>query len=88
VKSATKTLDICIYDFRLTVPAVSQKIVEAIKDAAARNVAVRIAFDANQKSDEEVITEFRGAGGDPAPTGTHVLRRRRTGAGGRDQGDR
>jgi phosphatidylserine/phosphatidylglycerophosphate/cardiolipin synthase-like enzyme len=73
VKSATETLDICIYDFRLTVPAVSQKIVEAIKDAAARNVAVRIAFDANQKTDEEIIKQFQGAGGDPAPTGTHVF---------------
>ncbi len=73
VKSATKTLDICIYDFRLALPAVSQKIVDAIKDAADRDVAVRIAFDANQKSDEEIIKQFQGAGGDPAPTGTHLF---------------
>lgn len=73
VKSATKTLDICIYDFRLALPAVSQKIVDAIKDAAARNVAVRVAFDANQKSDEEILKQFQGSGADPAPTGTHLF---------------
>jgi phosphatidylserine/phosphatidylglycerophosphate/cardiolipin synthase-like enzyme len=73
VKGAGKTLDICIYDFRLSLPAVSQKIVDAIKDAAARGVAVRVAFDANQKSDEEIIKQFQGAGGDPAPTGTHLF---------------
>jgi phosphatidylserine/phosphatidylglycerophosphate/cardiolipin synthase-like enzyme len=71
VKSAGKTLDICIYDFRLALPAVSQKIVDAIKDAADRHVVVRVAFDANQKSDEEIVKQFQGAGGDPAPTGTH-----------------
>jgi phosphatidylserine/phosphatidylglycerophosphate/cardiolipin synthase-like enzyme len=70
VKAATTTLDICIYDFRLALPAISQKIVSAINDAAGRGVAVRVAYDANQKSDEEIIKQFRGAGGDPAPTGT------------------
>jgi phosphatidylserine/phosphatidylglycerophosphate/cardiolipin synthase-like enzyme len=73
VGSATKTLDICIYDFRLDLPAVSAKIVDAINGAADRDVAVRIAFDANQKSDEEVIKQFEGAGGDPAPTGTQAF---------------
>jgi phosphatidylserine/phosphatidylglycerophosphate/cardiolipin synthase-like enzyme len=69
-KKATTTLDICIYDFRLDLPAVSQKIVSAINDAAGRGVTVRVAYDANQKSDEEIIKQFQGAGGDPAPTGT------------------
>src|ERR1700750_1601183 len=73
VKAATKTLDVCIYDFRLALPTVHHKIVDAIKDAAARGVAVRIAFDANQKSDEEIVKQFQGAGGDPAPTGTHLF---------------
>jgi phosphatidylserine/phosphatidylglycerophosphate/cardiolipin synthase-like enzyme len=73
VKSAGKTLDICIYDFRLALPAVRQRIVDAIKDAADRQVAVRIAFDTNQKSDEEIIKQFQGSGGDPAPTGTHLF---------------
>src|SRR5262245_49339579 len=70
VKAATKTLDVCIYDFRLALPTIRQRIVETIKDAAARGVAVRIAFDANQKSGEELVKQFQGAGGDPAPTGT------------------
>lgn len=73
VKSATKTLDICIYDFRLALPAVSQKIIDAVKDAADRDVAVRIAFDANQKSDAEIVKQFQGSGADPAPTGTHAF---------------
>jgi phosphatidylserine/phosphatidylglycerophosphate/cardiolipin synthase-like enzyme len=73
VNRATKTLDICIYDFRLTLPAVSQKVVKAVNAAAARGVAVRVAYDANQKSDEEIIKQFRGAGGDPAPTGTEAF---------------
>ncbi len=72
-KRATATLDICIYDFRLTLPAISQKIVDAVNDAAARGVAVRVAYDANQKSDEEIIKQFSGAGGDPAPTGTEAF---------------
>lgn len=73
VSGATKTLDVCIYDFRLTLPAVSRKIVDAINTAAARGVAIRVAYDANQKSDEEIIKQFQGAGGDPAPTGTEAF---------------
>jgi phosphatidylserine/phosphatidylglycerophosphate/cardiolipin synthase-like enzyme len=70
VRSANNTLDICIYDFRLALPAVSQMIVTAINDAASRGVAVRVAYDANEASDQEIIKQFRGAAGDPAPTGT------------------
>ena len=70
VRSATSTLDICIYDFRLELPAISQVIVSAINDAADRGVTVRVAYDANEASDQEIIKQFRGAAGDPAPTGT------------------
>jgi hypothetical protein len=49
-KAANTTLDICIYDFRLALKAVSQKIVDAINDAANRGVRVRVAYDANQKA--------------------------------------
>jgi phosphatidylserine/phosphatidylglycerophosphate/cardiolipin synthase-like enzyme len=73
VGRAETTLDICIYDFRLDLPAVSEKIVAAINGAAAKGVAVRVAYDANQKSDEEIIKQFSGAGGDPAPTGTQMF---------------
>lgn len=44
---ARKTLDVCIYDFRLTIPAVSAIVVKAINDAAERGVAVRVAYDEN-----------------------------------------
>ncbi len=73
VQSATETLDICIYDFRLALPDVSDKIVAAINGAADRNVVVRVAYDANEASDTEIIKQFRGAGGDPAPTGTQAF---------------
>ena len=62
VKSATKTLDVCIYDFRLALPSVRQKVINAIKDASSRGVAVRIAFDANQKSDEEIVKQLSAKG--------------------------
>jgi hypothetical protein len=72
-KSATTTLDICIYDFRLVLSDVSDTIVTAINGAAGRGVTVRVAYDANEASDTEIIKQFRGAGGDPAPTGTQVF---------------
>ena len=71
VDATRTTLDICIYDFRLELPAISHTVVTAINAAADRGVAVRVAYDANETSDEEIIKQFRGAGGDPAPTGTH-----------------
>lgn len=66
----TKTLDVCIYDFRLTIPAVSGIVVRAINDAAERSIAVRVAYDKTQ-DDGDILKQFAGAGGDPAPTGTH-----------------
>ena len=71
--SATTTLDICIYDFRLVLSDVSDTIVTAINGAADRGVTVRVAYDANEASDTEIIKQFRGAGGDPAPTGTQAF---------------
>lgn len=73
VQSAAATLDICIYDFRLDLSDVSDKIVTAINGAAERGVAVRVAYDAKQTDDEVIIKQFRGAGGDPAPIGTHAF---------------
>ncbi len=73
VNAATTTLDVCIYDFRLVLPDVSNTIVDAINGAADRGVTVRVAYDANEASDTEIIKQFRGAGGDPAPTGTQVF---------------
>jgi phosphatidylserine/phosphatidylglycerophosphate/cardiolipin synthase-like enzyme len=73
VNAATTTLDVCIYDFRLVLPDVSDTIVAAINGAAGRGVTVRVAYDANEASDTEIIKQFQGAGGDPAPTGTQVF---------------
>ena len=73
IESATQTLDVCIYDFRLNLSDVSDKIVAAINGAAGRGVTVRVAYDANEKSDTELIKQFQGAGGDPAPTGTQAF---------------
>lgn len=70
VGGATTTLDICIYDFRLTIEAVQATVVQAINAAADRGVAVRIAYDKNQQDDQEILKKFEGTGGDPAPTGT------------------
>lgn len=67
---ATETLDVCIYDFRLTIPEVSAIVVKAINNAAERGVAVRVAYDKTQ-NDGDILKQFSGAGGDPAPTGTH-----------------
>ncbi len=71
--SATTTLDVCIYDFRLVLSDVSDTIVTAINGAAGRGVTVRVAYDANEASDTQIIKQFRGAGGDPAPTGTQAF---------------
>lgn len=73
VGSAAATLDICIYDFRLDLSDVSDKIVAAINGAGERGVAVRVAYDATEKTDEDIIKRFRGAGGDPAPIGTQAF---------------
>jgi phosphatidylserine/phosphatidylglycerophosphate/cardiolipin synthase-like enzyme len=70
VAGAKTTLDVCIYDFRLDLPSVSNTVVKAINEAAQNNVAVRIAYDKNEQADESILKQFRGAGGDPAPTGT------------------
>ena len=76
VAAAETSLDVCIYDFRLEVERVRTTIVDAINGAAARGVAVRIAYDKSlEASDGPILKQFRTAGGDPAPVGTdHFLR--------------
>jgi phosphatidylserine/phosphatidylglycerophosphate/cardiolipin synthase-like enzyme len=73
--SADTSLDICIYDFRLDVDVVQRTIVDAINAAAENGVAVRIAYDQAQESEDgPILKQFRIAGGDPAPVGTeHFL---------------
>jgi phosphatidylserine/phosphatidylglycerophosphate/cardiolipin synthase-like enzyme len=79
VADAKRTLDVCIYDFRLDIDEIRDVVVSAINQAASRGVAVRIAYDRNEKGDEPILKLFQGAGGDPAPTGTHDFLSRKAG---------
>ena len=70
VGEAQSSLDICIYDFRLVIDSVQAAVVSAINQAADRGIAVRIAYDKNETDDQDILKQFEGAGGDPAPVGT------------------
>ena len=67
--AATTSLDIAIYDFRLSDPALVATVVDALADAAARGVVVRIAYDAG-KPDTADANTFAALQADPAPPGT------------------
>jgi|tagenome__1003787_1003787.scaffolds.fasta_scaffold20954649_2 phosphatidylserine/phosphatidylglycerophosphate/cardiolipin synthase-like enzyme len=74
IGAAAVSLDIAIYDFRLLPGALTDTIAGAVRDAAGRGVAVRLAYDKTQETDDEAtLKAFAGAGGDPAPTGTHLF---------------
>ncbi|HEY7951432.1 MAG TPA: phosphatidylserine/phosphatidylglycerophosphate/cardiolipin synthase family protein [Solirubrobacteraceae bacterium] len=68
IDGADATLDVAIYDFRLS-PALAEPVVKAFKAAAARGVKVRIGYDAN-KPKTQTTAAFFAAGADPAPPGT------------------
>jgi phosphatidylserine/phosphatidylglycerophosphate/cardiolipin synthase-like enzyme len=67
--AATISLDVAIYDFRLTDPALTATVVDAFTAAAARGVAVRIGFDAGKPAAATADT-FAALQADPAPPGT------------------
>ena len=69
VGEATSTLDIAIYDFRLSSSSLVKSIVGALSDAAKRGVTVRLAYDAGKPTAATANT-FALMGADPAPTGT------------------
>jgi phosphatidylserine/phosphatidylglycerophosphate/cardiolipin synthase-like enzyme len=72
VSGAKHRLDIAIYDFRLPDGTVHDTVVNAINAAAARGMAVRIAYDKDQEEKTPgTIDYFLGAGSDPAPDGTN-----------------
>jgi phosphatidylserine/phosphatidylglycerophosphate/cardiolipin synthase-like enzyme len=74
IEGATASLDIAIYDFRLLPGALTDRIVSAVRDAAGRGVTVRLAYDKTQETgDGATLKAFGGAGGDPAPAGTHLF---------------
>jgi phosphatidylserine/phosphatidylglycerophosphate/cardiolipin synthase-like enzyme len=69
VEAATSTLDIAIYDFRLSNTKVAGTVVTALSDAAARGVTVRLAYDAGKPTATTTKT-FALMAADPAPPGT------------------
>jgi phosphatidylserine/phosphatidylglycerophosphate/cardiolipin synthase-like enzyme len=69
VAGATATIDVAIYDFRLTGSGLAATVVDALTAAAARGVAVRIAYDAGKPAAADA-TSFAKLAADPAPPGT------------------
>src|SRR4051812_48087303 len=62
--AARSSLDLAIYDFRLSPPA-ANLITEALRGRAAAGVTVRVAYDAGKPGTAPSPTR-----GDPAPPGT------------------
>jgi phosphatidylserine/phosphatidylglycerophosphate/cardiolipin synthase-like enzyme len=68
VQAAKSSLDIAIYDFKLS-DGLGGTVADAFKSAAGKGVKVRIGYDAN-KPPAQTITAFEASGADPAPVGT------------------
>jgi phosphatidylserine/phosphatidylglycerophosphate/cardiolipin synthase-like enzyme len=68
IEQAKYSLDLAIYDFRLS-PALAGPVVSALTGAAARGVQVRLAYDAGKPADATQAT-FAALAADPAPVGT------------------
>jgi phosphatidylserine/phosphatidylglycerophosphate/cardiolipin synthase-like enzyme len=69
VDAATASVDIAIYDFRLSDPGLAKTVVSALTSAADRGVTVRIAYDAGKPAQADAAT-FAALEADPAPPGT------------------
>jgi phosphatidylserine/phosphatidylglycerophosphate/cardiolipin synthase-like enzyme len=69
VAAAATSVDVAIYDFRLTDAAAESIVVDALTQAAQRGVAVRIGYDAGKPADGDAAA-FAALGADPAPPGT------------------
>lgn len=63
IRGSRHTLDIAVYDFRLSDP-LKAVVVAALAECAARGVAIRIAYDADKPEQPLAL------GMDPAPAGT------------------
>ncbi|HUA73693.1 MAG TPA: phospholipase D-like domain-containing protein [Solirubrobacteraceae bacterium] len=70
IGGAKQTLDVAIYDLKLTEDR-SAKVVDAFKQAAGRGVTIRIGYDADKPA-EQTTAAFAALGADPAPPGTEV----------------
>jgi phosphatidylserine/phosphatidylglycerophosphate/cardiolipin synthase-like enzyme len=69
IEDAVSTLEVAIYDFRLTDPQLAATVVGALTGAAKRGVTVRLAYDAG-KPTAGTTTMFARLAADPAPPGT------------------
>jgi phosphatidylserine/phosphatidylglycerophosphate/cardiolipin synthase-like enzyme len=69
IAAATSSIDLAIYDFRLSDPALVSTVIGALTAAADRGVAVRIGYDAGKPAVATVET-FAALQADPAPPGT------------------
>ncbi|MBV9314245.1 MAG: hypothetical protein JO100_11045 [Pseudonocardia sp.] len=69
VSAAKTSVDIAIYDFRLSDPTAADPVVQAIRSAAAGEVNVRIGYDAGKPAKADFAT-FSMWEADPAPVGT------------------
>lgn len=67
IRSATRSLDMALYDFRLSDP-LKKTVADALNERAAAGVAIRIAYDAD-KPEPPLLAQ----GMDPAPPGTGAL---------------
>jgi phosphatidylserine/phosphatidylglycerophosphate/cardiolipin synthase-like enzyme len=74
VAAATTSVDVAIYDFRLSAPHLVSTVVGALTAAAERGVAVRIGYDAGKPVDATEHT-FAALQADPAPPGTGAFLR-------------
>lgn len=68
IDAASTSIDIAIYDFRLSDP-LAAPVVTALTGAAARGVTVRIGYDAGKPADATADT-WAELEADPAPAGT------------------
>ena len=69
IEDAVSTLEVAIYDFRLTDPQLAATVVGALTGAAKRGVTVRLAYDAG-KPTAGTTTMFARLAADRAPPGT------------------
>jgi phosphatidylserine/phosphatidylglycerophosphate/cardiolipin synthase-like enzyme len=70
IANASTSLDVAIYDFRLS-PALAKPVVSAFKATAKKGVKIRIGYDAN-KPKEQTAAAFVEHAADPAPVGTEA----------------
>jgi phosphatidylserine/phosphatidylglycerophosphate/cardiolipin synthase-like enzyme len=78
VDGARSSVDVAIYDFRLTAPELVDAVVGAFTAASARGVQVRIAYDAGKPAEQSAET-FARLEADPAPVGTDAWVRQHLG---------